>query len=284
MPILFIGAVMLVVGIVVVALSARRGDDSGTSIERSAGRHLRATRLVALVCGVAAFAGSVTFGGSLGRGLVVAPALAGAVATVVMAVGEMSAPREGAVERSASLARRNPSDFVSRAAATTMLVTLGALVGLLVLAGLTASADDMGRDGRAVEWATALGGEGRSPWPGAYYGVPLGVSLLVLCVGLLVGLRAAAARPQLNADHAEAVSDNALRHRSARSLQCIALLALGLSLAGVALLVTGGTRTTQPGAPTWVSVAHWCGVAGLLIALVACLVGVRTQLARAATR
>lgn len=280
MPILLIGAVMLVVGALVVLLSTRRRDDVGTPVERRAQQHLRVARFVSLGCGVAAFAGSVTFGGSLGRGLVVAPALAGAVAILVMAAGEMTAPREGALERSASLARRNPSDLVSRAAAATMLVALAALVGLLLLAARTATADDMGREGRALEWATREGSEAHGPWPGAYYGVPLGVSLLVLCVGLVVGLRAVAARPQLNADHAAAVSDDALRHRSARLLQFVALQALSLSLGGVAFLVALGARASMAFAPAWVPVAHWCGMAGLGVALLTCVVGARIMATR----
>lgn len=277
MRLVLIGAIFLLAGAAVIAATERGSIRSATDAERRARGHLAVGWAVSAVCGLLSFAVCLQVGGSLGRGYLIAPAVAGAVVIGVMAVSERTSPHEVADLRSVSLARRSGWGLLSGTSRALAAAALAAVIGLLVLATTTATADDMGRRGRAVAWTTRDGGQRSSPWPGSFYAAPVALALVVMSIAFVLGLRSVARRPQVNADADRAVADDDLRGRSARALHGTFLLALGATLGGVSLAMSSATSNSAAGSPLWVSVAHGCATAGLVGAVICAFWGLLTM-------
>lgn len=276
------GAALLVIGLAVLAALALtdRARRDGTPTEIAARRHLARGRWVAAVAGVATLCVCGALGGDLGRGLLVAPAAAGAVTMCLLAVGERTVPTQRAGVRTVSLTPRSQWRWVAAPARAVAAAALLALGIIFAWCASTATADDQGRGGRAVEWATNEGTETRSPWPGSFYSAPAIVALAVAALAFVVAMRGVAHRSQVNADVHAGVADGAARRHSSRILQGILLVTLGVTLTGVALAMSAATSHPAAGAPRWLALAHTGGLLGALVGIATVITGVLTAARR----
>lgn len=270
---------LLVVCIGIGFLLARRGARGSTLVERTAAQHLTRGRWAALVAGLGAFALALACD-DLGRGFVLAPAVGGAFATGILALAERTVPTEDASLRTVRLDRRSPLPWVSPATWVAGATNVALLAAVIVTGWSTATSDDQGRSGRAVEWVTVDGSQSGSPWPGSFYSWPTLVALVVATLAFVAGLRLVTTRPQVNADALTELTDADLRRRSARLLQAVYLIVLGLTLGALSLMLVTRTSSVASGAPTWVSVAHWLGLAGVLVGAGTVVTGVVTGVKR----
>ena len=139
-----------------------------------------------------------------------------------------NAPARSSV-RAASLTPRRVRDYVPPRMTVLLLVLAVALLALLAIAGAVATPDDLGRAGRQL--ALTCGGvtEGRGPWPGFYYGVPILAALAVATIACGWSLRRIATR----------IGDE--RSRRDRSLAIVAAwgIVVSTSLLGTASTAAG---------------------------------------------
>ena len=225
--------------IVTTAVTARTPPGAGPDVETSPDAYARARRHAALVAGLSWAAlvlvaltlpQTVPSGPDQGVVLACAPAVAGVVALLVAAVGERTWPRPAASVRRASLTRRTVRDVAPRGATALVLVWSAALLLVLLGTGLTADP----ADGRSV---TVQHGEsstsGAGPYPGAPYGVPVAVAVVVLLVATWVTLHLIASRPAVA--HVSTADDARLRRAGARRVLAAVQLVVGSTLAGVLL-------------------------------------------------
>lgn len=283
--------------IVTTVATARTPTGTGPDVETSPDAYARARRHAALVAGLSWAAlvlvaltlpQTIPSGPDQGIVLACAPAVAGVVALVVAAVGERTWPRPAAPVRRASLTRRAVRDVAPRGATALVLAWSAALLLVLLGTGLTADP----ADGRSV---TVQHGEdvtsGAGPYPGAPYGVPVAVAVVVLLVATAVTLHLVASRPAVA--QVSTADDARLRRAGARRVLAAVQLAVGGTLAGV-LLVTGNALRAAATSgydvgDGWVGTTdralHTLGVCGLVAApavLVATFVVTGSALVRAA--
>ena len=262
--------------VLLVVLLALRHRDVPTGREWLA---VVAIRILGGVVGLGAAIAAVT-SLSLGRGLMMAPAIVGLGVMVGVAVGEtVVRPRRTPGPRSASLEPRRAWAYLPRPLTWTV-AALGIFHALtLLLTTATASADDLGRAGRSLTCQTAVNGASHGPYPGSFYSLPL---LAVLSLAGIVGLLAARAvvrRPRGFAP--SEYGDDALRSRSLTVIVAAAGWALAASHAGVAA-TAGGSLTqvgTSPCGAAWMEPVGVAVLVSLPVAvLVACWCGVRLLL------
>lgn len=271
--------VLLALCLGVAFLLARRSTRGSTLVERTAAQHLARGRWGALALSIVVFV-VVAASAGLGRGFVLAPAVAGSVAMGILALTERTVPTEASGVRAVRLEPRSATSWMSRATWSGGAVNLALLAAVVILGWVTAKPDDGGRSGRAVEWTTVDGGQSGSPWPGSYYSLPVLVALAAATLAVVAGLRLVAARPQVNADALTELSDGDMRRRSARLFEAAFLTVLGLTLGALSLMMFGATSSIQPGSPTWVAIAHWLGLTGVLAGAGSVIVGAVTGVRR----
>ncbi|GLW99244.1 hypothetical protein [Microtetraspora sp. NBRC 16547] len=194
-------------------------------------------RLAGLVAGLAA-SGLVLSWDGLGRGpMLAAPVLSIGLLLGTLA-GELAAPRPHGPIRGASLEIRRARDYLPRFSAWLAgALSLVAAV-LLSVTSVTASADDMGRAGRALAMSSP-DGTVRSvtgPWPGWFYAWPM---LAVLATAFLLSalvVHRVVQRGRPGLDVAARAVDDAQRAHSARVVTAAYGLCVALPLIGVALV------------------------------------------------
>lgn len=177
--------------------------------------------------------------------------------------------------RSAVLATRRVRDYLPFRLATVVLTAVVLLAGLLATTTALGSTDDMGRAGRTLfRQCTALTGEGRGPWPGSFYSLPLAAVVGLGLVVAAVALRSVVRRPRQGSDLA---ADDQLRRRAAETVTAAAGLLVVVPFAGVAFfagIALNGTSCAPAGwrvlatalllaVPVLLAVGAWC--AGVLL-------------------
>jgi hypothetical protein len=201
----------------------------------------------------------------LGVPLALTPGLAAAVGIAVVALTPSLRVRSGAT-RSASLERRGTWTIGSRWAYLRPALAAVALVGVLLVTGLTAGSDDAGLP-RAFTVRGALGTSTASPYPGWFYAAPLlGVTLLLLLTATLA-MRRVATLPALESTGPE--GDREWRRTATSTISLLATTGLLGYLAGV--LLVAGSAIQSAGYGTGLAVAGAVLlVIAVLIALVTC--------------
>lgn len=270
----------LALGLVVAWVVVRSHGADPTADERLAQQDLRRNRVIAALAGVVTFVGFAAMPGGLGRGLMVAPLLAGAVTMCLLAAGERNVHHADAALRRAALEPRSAAALVGRPVRVVIAACLTCLGAIVVLGWATASADDQGRAGRVVTWTVGEATQTAGPWPGSYYSVPALIALLVLGGAFAFCVRVIAQRPQVNADDSVVITDDQMRRRSARIVQGLLLLTLGVTLVGFSIVVFGATSHAMSGAPAWVAITHWCSALSAVIGIGAVLLGARVGATR----
>lgn len=239
-------AVLLLLGVAVgVALRPIRslGPVSTSEAWLAAARHARRVATVAwtvlLGTQLLALFGASTILRGFQVGLI--PTASGVAFLAVLAAGELTWPRPTGAVRRAPLARRGLHDLAPVGLVRVVAVWATALGALLVLCG-AAAADD----GRSLTWRlSASATSGAGPFPGWYYGVPLGLGALVVLAGGVGVLVLIARRPAVS--DAAPSDDAALRRLSARRLLGGVQLVLAWTLAGCLFYAGDALRRTQEG-------------------------------------
>jgi hypothetical protein len=227
---------LLLAVVVTVALGTavvRRSPPSREAAVGAGRAHALQSAGAALLLGflAAGYVGATQLGngspGGLGVTALLVPITFGIVHTLVLAAGELTWPRPEGEVRRARLVHRGLLDAAPR-----WLVRLAVAAAALATVTLVGGALLADADGRSFSHGDPFrGGLGTaSPFPGAFYGIPAGVGLLVLALTAAVALRIVANRPAV-ATEDEGI-ETALRRASVHRVLRVAV--------GVPLFVIGG--------------------------------------------
>lgn len=277
---LVLGVILVVATLV--ALPHRRRQVAIDEVDYPGLARLRRRTSLARVLGVAAglaaavaLAGSTAPAVSLGRGVLLAPTAFGVVLVLALTLGDWAA-HSAARGSGASLEPRRVRDVLPRPLTALTGAALAVLVALLAAAAAVAApTDGVGRAGRALAYATPDGTSsvGASPWPGAFYGLPLAAALVVLLAATGAALVRITRRPAGDDEEIRRV-DAVVRRREAESVVAAAGLSLAVTLVGVAMIAgralgSIGANLTLNGeaSPWWFAASAWACVAVVLGAL-----------------
>ncbi|GAA4913071.1 hypothetical protein [Nesterenkonia rhizosphaerae] len=256
-----IGGPLLLTLIALGARSATRGH-LNTSHEW---RWVRATWGAAVLIGaVAAWLVSASL--DLGRGTMLIPAILGLFVVVGVGLGEtVVRPQRPTGARTASLTPRRVSDYLPN----TLTIAVGATsvlhLATLSLTTVTASADDMGRDGRRIAAQCGDTASAAGSYPGTFYSIPLVLLLLVVAVAAAAALSAVVRRPRGFAP--DEVSDDVLRRRSAARVVAATGAAVAASHMGIAFFA-GTALLNMTCQHAWMDPVGWILIASIPVALV----------------
>lgn len=277
----YVGAVIVLLALVLGVLlwDARRTPTPSQAAAR-ANRHatLASTVGVAVMVVILAWVfGGVALGVMPrdGRVLATLPALAGASLLAAQAIGQLTWPRPSGAHREAELVRRTVADVTPTWPRRMVAVWATASLVLLTVLGLVADGP------RSLTREAGTFTEVLGPYPGWYYGVPMGVAIVVTVVATELVLRLITLRPAVVGVTTE--WDLHLRRRSAGHVTRGIQLVLAVSTAGILIaagwvhlalgrdaypLESGGYGAT--GSPA----QHHLGVGLLVLALAVLLAGV----------
>jgi hypothetical protein len=244
-------------------------------VPRREWRLVQATRVLGLACGLVAAVWVSSRDDRLPYGLstLLAPAVFGLVVVLGVAAGEtVVRRRRDAGPRTASLEPRTVGAYLPRPTAVAVAGVGAVLLLTLAVTSLTASRTDDGHL-RGLSCTRTDGSETVSPYPGAYYSVPL-LALLALSVvvAALAAHRVVVRPPGLaTTDH----GDDVLRRRSLTVIVAAVGVAVGLSQTGIGWVTTSALLGLDTCRPAWAApTAVALGVSAVLSLLVAlwCLV------------
>ena len=238
-----------------------------------AGREWRVVVALRLLGGVVGVAGAWALAAVLdqGRGLVLAPAVAGLGIVVGVALGEtVVRPRRAPGPRSASLRPRTARAYVPRPLSTTLAALLVFHVGTLVLTTFTATG------GRSFTCRVENLAGSHGPYPGSYYSVPLLGMLALVGLVAVVAARVVVARPRGFAPDEQ--GDDVLRARSLTVIVAASGLALAATHVGIGI-ATAASFASLVCAPLWAERAAPVMALSVLLAFaIACWCAVRLLL------
>lgn len=202
----------------------------------------------------------------LGAGLFAIPGTIGAFIMLGIALGE-SVIRPTPTTRTASSTPRNMRGFLPPALTWVTLIMAFIAVATGTFTTLTATADDMGRAGRALTETCGPLSSTRSPYPGWYYTGPalIGLILAVVCAALALAVVTRRARGFTT----QPAADNALRHRSATLIVATLLASIGITTVGVsALAAMALTQMTDCDSSLGLRITGWAFLASAAATLV----------------
>jgi hypothetical protein len=191
-----------------------------------------------LIGGAAAAAMLGVQNGDLGRLASMAPASAGAIAVLVVALAELTTPHLEGEVRTASLQSRRRLEAVDVPAARLALVTFAALVVALWVGWVMGSPDDMGRAGRAISAVCGTTSSGGGPWPGSFYGGLMLLAAAVVALATFAAVAAVAERPRVGTTSLE--TDTRLRRAATAQILLVSTASAACTLVPVAGLMTSG--------------------------------------------
>jgi hypothetical protein len=235
------------------------------------------SRYVGVAAGLAAFV-VVAFVGPLGRGLFLAPSIAGAVLILAVVIGQQMAYGSARASGVAGVERRLIRHYLPRGLSIAVLLLLALLVASATWTTLAASPDSLGLDRaftvKSFQAPTISTGSEvvivestRSPFPGSYYTSMLAIGLpIVLALGA-VALWLTARRPRNGADPELVAVDDVLRKQTAEGV----VAAVGLAVSITLLLVALGAALALAGMAEY-GVRYSIGAAALGVASLAALV------------
>jgi hypothetical protein len=216
-------------------------------------------------------AGTAALSGALGRGLLLAAPLFGLLVLAGVLAGELSVRAPAGRTRRAAIAVRRVGDYIPRGLACSVAVATAALGALLSTTTATGS-------GRVlVLRCSAAMTQSHSPWPGAFYSIPLTIVVLGGLTAAVLALRQVARRPRPGDPAALATADDLLRRRAATAITGACGVLVTIPLIAVSLVTVGGLLaiSCRPGwwnaaawpllalVPGWMAVLAWSGLAVL---------------------
>ena len=276
----YLGSAALVLGLVlgVLVWDARRTPTTSQAAAR-ANRHATLASLVGvamLVVVLMWLAVAFLFGAtpSDGRLLALLPALAGACLLAAQAVGQLTWPRPSGSHREADLVRRGVADVTPVWPRRLGIVWVSGALLLLAVFGVVADGP------RSLTRAAGDYTEAIGPYPGWYYGVPMGLAIIAIVVATGLVLRLITVRPAVAGVSAE--WDLHLRRRSAAHVTRGIQLVLAITVAGILVAAAWGHLALgnnflelSPGqyASEGSPAQHYLGTGLLIAALCVLLVG-----------
>jgi len=201
-----------------------------------------------------------------------APLFAGCLLAGVLA-GEVLASRPSGPTRTAAIEVRTVRSYLPRAMSTSVLATAVTLTGLLVVTSLLGTSDDQGRPGRSLSRWCGEHGAGAGPWPGVYYSVPIGLSVLGGLLAAAVVALVVVRRPRPAAGPAARAADDDVRRASLRAVTAACGVLTAAPLAGVATIVAALLADVShvDCAPSWLPLARLAsGMLGAVAFVAAC--------------
>lgn len=250
---------------------ARRSDHRGLRRVRQV---MTVARVVAVVLAVRVVLDVVEVG-SFGQGLALAPGVAATVWVVAGVVAEaVSATmlRDGG----ANLEVRTVGRYLPQWGTALLAVAVLALAVTGVLTSALADAS-----GRGLTYSCGPGCTGtRTPWPGPFYLLPIGVVLALLLVLTALRIVLAVRRPRGALGHAETLEDDRLRRGGAASALAVAAVAVTLTATGL-LLFGMLPSALDPHTPGAVTVAVATVVLAMVLSGVAAVALLRVALGAA---
>lgn len=218
----------------------------------------------------------------LGIGLALAPLTIAVTLVSAIAIGQHVA--RGAVrgEGGASLTPRRVVDYYPKLGSWLVVAATLALGFFLAWTSTIASADSEGRAGRVLAYectveamengqdvSRIVTGAG-SPFPGAYYSVPIGLGLIVLAVAVLAALWSIARRPRGAAALPVVHLDDVLRRQASESVLAAAAFGVASTLAGVCFIAMTRLDTSRAcNAQVWGAAPFLVGMLGLVAVAIA---------------
>ncbi|MEV6414364.1 hypothetical protein [Kribbella sp. NPDC051718] len=115
----------------------------------------------------------------LERGLLLAAPVFSLGVVVGVVLGELRTPRPAGPVRRAAVETRSVRDYLPRRLAGSVAIAGVVELALLCWTTSVASADDLGRAGRALSRTCGDLTTVKTPWPGSFYSVPLGIAVLL---------------------------------------------------------------------------------------------------------
>ena len=268
-----VGLTIFVLAIIGVSLMRWRRPESGRKVAPSRldavlASHRKAVgwRWAGLSLGAVMAAWTASMG-SLGLGVMLAPAVFGLCVIGGAVVGELvTIPRSGSVSAAALKTRSIGKYLPRRLGALVMASTIG--LGALLVTTTRMGSGDLSRVRRGV--FRACGAERSAaygPWPGLFYAVPLGIAVMIGLLGAGVALRTVVLRPRVESAPDLVVADDALRRRSAEAVVAATGVMVTASLFGVALSALGALVSSACPPTSWTAL----GVTLLTIAVLTLL-------------
>jgi hypothetical protein len=244
---------LLLVGVLLVAVLLLRPPLAVPERLGAVARRTVRWRLAGLVVGLAVAATSVQ-SGALGRGVLLAVPLLALCVLLGVVGGELGVRAPAGGRRSAAIEVRSARGYLPRVLTPLVAAATAGLAALLVFTTAIASADDLGRAGRSLSRAcSAVSAEGRGPWPGSYYSVPLAAVVVVGLVLAAVALASIARRPRQGED---AVLDDALRRQAATAVVAAVGLLVTVPLVGTGLVAASGLLQICAAPPAWTAIGR----------------------------
>ncbi|MFE6511526.1 hypothetical protein ACFVDI_27960 [Nocardioides sp. NPDC057767] len=201
-----------------------------------------------------------------GVGTMIAPPGFGLGVLLGVVAGEtiVRAPRPTG-PRTASLQHRSLGTYLPRPTSYAVTTGLALLGATLLLTTFTAQDDDyLGQ--RAIGCQAGPITQSHSPYPGAFYAVPLAIMLGIVLVSAAIAAVAVVRRPRGLAS--TDAGDDDLRRRSMTVIVAAVGVAVGTSLTGTAATAAAGLLSLDVEcAPAWMPVAGWLLVPTALIGL-----------------
>lgn len=176
-----------------------------------------------------------------GRVLATLPAVAGACLLGAQTLGQLTWPRPTGSHREAELVRRAITDVTPLSQRRLVLAWAGAALVLLAAFGVVADGP------RSLTRVAGPHTETISPYPGSYYGVPMGLAIIALVVATELVLRLITVRPAVDGVSVE--WDLHLRRRSAGHVTRGVQAVLSITVAGILVAAGWGHLALGRGSP-----------------------------------
>ena len=260
---------LVALGVVLVVAAVRPQRTPGGALGPRLSRVRRRTarwRWGGVALGVVLAGGAIHVEGALGRGLILAAPLFALGVLAGVLVGELRVAAPEATTRSASLQVRQVSDYLPRGLTMAVMLAAATLAALLAITTILGSPDDLGRQGRQlIQVCSDAMTQGRGPWPGSFYSIPLATIALGGVMAASLTLHRVVRRPRQGEDVGV---DDTLRRSAAAAVVAATGILITVPLAGVsAMAAIALLGITCP--PWWMNVLGWTCV--VLVPLAAAL-------------
>jgi hypothetical protein len=181
----------------------------------------------------------------LARGVLLAAPVFSLCVVLGVVLGELRTPRPAGPVRRAAVETRSVGDYLPRRLAVSVAVAGVVELVLLLWTTSVASADDLGRAGRSLSRTCGDLTTIKSPWPGSFYSVPLGIAVALGLLVAAVGIRRVVGRPRPVDGSGELIADDHARRLSATAITGACGVLITVPLLGTAF-VTIVTLATMP--------------------------------------